>query len=185
VEWNPVPDGWRRGFGIASTSSRFAKEVLAMPKPLETFSSFRNTESTTSAAGDAAAQPWREPERPGTGERDERFPHEKLDCYRLICEVVEAVAKARDRLHGLPGEAGPQLIRAVVRTKLGIAEAAGRQSMRDRARVFGIARGEACEAAAALEIAELFGAFSAAETAALRQRLVRVAQMLTKLARLG
>ena len=136
-----------------------------MPSPLDQFSSPRNPE-------DAGAAP------------DTRFPHEKLDCYRLATEVVEGVAKARDRLHGLPGEAGPQLIRAAVRIKLGIAEAAGRQSMRDRARVFGIARGEACEAAAALEVAKLFGALSAAEAAGLRQRLVRVAQMLTRLARL-
>jgi four helix bundle protein len=38
-----------------------------------------------------------------------------------------------------------------------VAEAAGRVSPADRARVFGIARGEAMEAAAAVEIAAIAG----------------------------
>ena len=47
----------------------------------------------------------------------------------------------------------------------------------------GIARGEACEAAAALEVAMLFGALSPDEAAPARAWLVRLAQMLTRLAR--
>src|SRR5690348_717843 len=34
------------------------------------------------------------------------FAHEKLDAYRLAFEVVEFVAARRDKLRGLPGNAG-------------------------------------------------------------------------------
>ena len=119
-----------------------------------------------------------------TAPADSRFPHERLDCYRLSHEVVAFLAAHRDRLRGLPGEAGPQLERAAVRTLLNIAEAAGRQAPRDRARVFAIARGEACEAAAALEVATLYGALTAAQATWARSRLVRVGQMLSRLSRL-
>jgi len=115
---------------------------------------------------------------------DARFPHESLDCYQLSREVVAFLAAHRDRLRGLPGEAGPQLERAAVRTMLNIAEASGRQAPRDRARVFAIARGEDCEAAAALEVATLYGAFTTGEAAWVRSRLVRVGQMLSRLSRL-
>ena len=48
-------------------------------------------------------------------------------------------------------------MRAAKSAALNVAEAAGRSSRADRARVFGIARGEAMEAAAAVEIAVLAG----------------------------
>jgi len=112
-----------------------------------------------------------------------RFPHESLDAYQVAREVVAFVGQRRRQLHGLPGEAGPQLERACVRALLNTAEAAGRQGVRDRARVFAIARGEACEAAAALDVAVLFGALTSAEAAPARALLVRLGQMLTRLAR--
>jgi four helix bundle protein len=121
------------------------------------------------------------PPAPGAG----RFPHEALDCYQVAREVVAFVAQHRRQLHGLPGEAGPQLERACVRALLNTAEAAGRQGVRDRARVFAIARGEACEAAAALDVAVLFGALTVTEAAPARALLVRLGQMLTRLARPG
>jgi four helix bundle protein len=113
----------------------------------------------------------------------QRFPHEQLDCYWVAREFVAWVARHRGLLHGLPGQVGPQLERAAVRILLNIAEAAGRQGPRDRGRVFAIARGEVCEAAAALEVAELFGALAPAAAAGGRQLLVRLGQMLTRLAR--
>jgi four helix bundle protein len=48
-------------------------------------------------------------------------------------------------------------MRAAKSAALNVAEAAGRSSPADRARVFAIARGEALEAAAAVEIAVLAG----------------------------
>jgi four helix bundle protein len=108
---------------------------------------------------------------------------ESLHAYHVAREVVAFVAQYRHKLHGLPGEAGPQLERACVRALLNTAEAAGRQGVRDRARVFAIARGEACAAAAALDVAQLFGALTAIEAAPARALLVRLGQMLTRLAR--
>jgi four helix bundle protein len=66
---------------------------------------------------------------------------------------------------------------------LNVAEAAGRQGARDRARVFAIARGEACEAVAALEVAVMFGALTAADVAPARALLDRLTRMLSRLAR--
>ena len=115
--------------------------------------------------------------------KDERFPHERLDAYRVARELVAWVAGKRARLRGLPGEAGPQLERALTSALLNVAEAAGRTGGRDQARVFAIARGEACEAAAALDVVALYGVVDAASVAEARRRLVRLAQMLTVLAR--
>ena len=120
---------------------------------------------------------------PAAAGPDQRFPHERLDAYVVARELCGLIAEHRSRLRGLPGEAGPQLERSVVSTLLNIAEAAGRQGVRDRARVFALARGEACEAAAALEIAVLYGALPASVAASARALLVRVGQMLTRLAR--
>jgi len=112
-----------------------------------------------------------------------RSPLESLDAYRVAREVVAFVAAHRERLRGLPGEAGPQLERAAVSALLNVAEAAGRQGARDRARVFAIARGETCEATAALEVAVLCGAVAAAEAAPARALLDRLTRMLSRLAR--
>jgi four helix bundle protein len=147
------------GIVIGLTSSGLREEVSPMTMPHD----HRSTSPTALGA--------------------DRFPHESLDCYRVAREVVAFVAQHRRQLHGLPGEAGPQLERACVRALLNTAEAAGRRGPRDRARVFAIARGEACEAAAALDVAELFGALTTAEAAPVRALLVRLGQMLTRLAR--
>ena len=113
----------------------------------------------------------------------ERSPLESLDAYRVAREVVALVAGQRTRLRGLPGEAGTQLERAAVSAFLNVAEAAGRQGARDRARIFAIARGEACEATAALEVAMLFGALTAEQAAPARALLERLTRMLSRLAR--
>ncbi|MBI4700796.1 MAG: hypothetical protein HY744_06470, partial [Deltaproteobacteria bacterium] len=42
------------------------------------------------------------------------FPHERLEAYRLSRALLGRVAKRRGKLRGLPGQAGPQLERALV-----------------------------------------------------------------------
>ena len=81
------------------------------------------------------------------------LPHEKLRAFQearklLLCvqEARIADAKLRD-----------QAMRAAKSICLNIAEAAGRISPADKSRVYAIARGETCEAVAALEIALLTG----------------------------
>ena len=110
-------------------------------------------------------------------------PHERLDAFVVARELVAFVAQHRGRWRGLPGEAGPQLERAAVSAMLNVAEAAGRQALRDRQRVFAIARGEVCEAAAAIDVAVLFGALTAEQAAPARALLDRLTRMLSRLSR--
>jgi four helix bundle protein len=84
------------------------------------------------------------------------LPHHNLIAYRVAVELLVAVRDARVRDAGLREQA----LRAAKSACLNIAEGAGRASRADRARVFAIARGEASEACAALEIAEVLGAAS-------------------------
>ncbi|WP_394848227.1 four helix bundle protein [Pendulispora brunnea] len=77
------------------------------------------------------------------------MPHHKLRAYQLALDLLSAVKNAEIR----DGKLRDQAMRAAKSAALNIAEAAGRVSPADRARVFAIARGEAMEAAAAVEIA--------------------------------
>jgi four helix bundle protein len=82
-----------------------------------------------------------------------KLPHESLNAYQearklLACIHEAQISDARLR---------DQAFRAGTSVCLNIAEAAGRTGMADKARIFAIARGEACEAAAALDIALVAG----------------------------
>jgi len=80
-----------------------------------------------------------------------RLPHHRLVAYSVATELLLAVRAAEIRDTKLRDQA----LRAAKSACLNIAEAAGRGSPADRARVFAIARGECLEAAAAVEIAAL------------------------------
>jgi four helix bundle protein len=82
-----------------------------------------------------------------------QLPHHKLVAYGVALELLCAVRAAEIR----DAKLRDQAMRAAKSAALNIAEAAGRTSPADRARVFAIARGEAMEAAAAVEIAVLAG----------------------------
>jgi len=82
-----------------------------------------------------------------------QLPHHKLLAYQVALQLITAVKAAEIRDVKLRDQA----IRAAKSAALNIAEAAGRVSPADRARVFAIARGEAMEAAAGVEIATLAG----------------------------
>jgi four helix bundle protein len=77
------------------------------------------------------------------------FPHERLIAYQVACELLDLVRELRISDVKLRDQA----MRAAQSGCLNIAEAAGRFSGPDKARVFAIARGEACEVAAAIDIA--------------------------------
>ena len=110
-----------------------------------------------------------------------RLPHESLHAYQVARELLAFVAERRGRFRGLPGEISGHLARASASILLNIAEASGRVSIRDRKMRFGIARGETCEVAAALDAASLFGALGPEEHELARGLLVRLVQMLGKL----
>jgi four helix bundle protein len=82
-----------------------------------------------------------------------QLPHHRLVAYHVALELLHVVKAAEIR----DAKLRDQAMRAAKSAALNIAEAAGRTSPADRARVFAIARGEAMEAAAAVEIAALAG----------------------------
>jgi four helix bundle protein len=78
-----------------------------------------------------------------------QLPHHELVAYGVSVELLLAVKAANIRDAKLRDEA----LRAAKGACLNCAEGAGRVSRADKARVFAIARGEAVEAVAAVEIA--------------------------------
>lgn len=114
---------------------------------------------------------------------DGQFGFERLDVYRFAREALVVVLRNKDKLRGLPGEIASQLERAGVSTVALVAEAAGRQSRADQRNRFVMARAEANEAAAMVELAMLYGAFSDGDHHAIRSHYLRVTRMLTALIR--
>src|SRR6266699_1998854 len=77
------------------------------------------------------------------------LPFEKLIAYQEARKLLDAVRESgisESRLRD-------QALRAATSVCLNISEGAGRAGSADKARVYAIARGENCEAAAALDIA--------------------------------
>ena len=85
------------------------------------------------------------------------LPHQRLLAYQVALRFVAAVHAAAIRDAHLRDQA----LRAATSACLNTAEGAARVSRADRSRSFVIARAEACEAAAAVEIAAAAG-FTAA-----------------------
>jgi four helix bundle protein len=81
------------------------------------------------------------------------LPHHNLVAYRVAVELLLAVKDAKIRDAKLRDEA----TRSAKSACLNCAEGAGRATRADKARVFAIARGEATECVAAVEIAAYAG----------------------------
>src|SRR5207302_8702281 len=88
------------------------------------------------------------------------LPFEKLHAYQESRKLLDAVREADIS----EGRLRDQALRAATSVCLNISEGAGRAGAADKARVYAIARGENCEAAAALDIA-LAGGLCIAEPA--------------------
>jgi four helix bundle protein len=84
---------------------------------------------------------------------DFHLPHHKLETYGVAIRLLQAVREARIRDCHLRDQA----MRAAKSAALNAAEGAGRVTRPDKARCFTIARAEACEACAAVEIAVAAG----------------------------
>ena len=82
-----------------------------------------------------------------------QLPHHKLIAFEVAKELLVAVRDAHVKDSGLKDQA----LRSAKSAALNCAEGAGRVSRADKARVFAIARAEAGEAAAAVELAVLTG----------------------------
>jgi len=77
------------------------------------------------------------------------LPFEKLIAYQEARKLLDAVRESAISECRLRDQA----LRAATSVCLNISEGAGRAGSADKARVYAIARGENCEAAAALDIA--------------------------------
>ena len=101
--------------------------------------------------------------------RSVQLPHHRLVAYSQALLLLGAVRAAGLRDATLRDHA----LRSAKSACLNTAEGAGRVSRPDKARCFAIARAEACEAAAAVEIAAAAGdAGSALEVLRVADRLV-------------
>ena len=107
------------------------------------------------------------------------LPHHRLRVYGIACEMLVAVRDAHLRDAKLRDEA----LRAAKGMCLNIAEGAGRATRADKARAYTIARGEAVECAAALEISALLGDARAEDSARVAVLANSVIAMLTRLIR--
>ena len=125
---------------------------------------------------------WEHVARPFRGERTGdmfQLPHHKLIAFGVAQELLVSVRDARIRDAGLRDQA----LRAAKSACLNAAEGAGRVTRADKARAFTIARAEAVEAAAAVEIAAMAGDADAAAAERVNAIAHRLVGMLTRLVR--
>ena len=112
------------------------------------------------------------------------FDHHRLDAFsvaRLALEAGDAIARRLPRGYASLAD---QLRRALLSAFLGIAEASSRSGA-DRMARFRCARGEASEAAAALEAVQVLRLASDRDLALVLTLLDRLCAMLTRLAGLS
>jgi four helix bundle protein len=108
-----------------------------------------------------------------------QLPHHKLKAYGIAVMLLEAVKSARIRDAVLRDHA----MRSAKSACLNAAEGAGRVTRADKARAFTIARAEACEAAAAVEIAVRAGDAEAGALGPVLDYATQVIAMMTALIR--
>jgi four helix bundle protein len=107
------------------------------------------------------------------------LPHHRLLAWTAVRDLLVAVVACRLKDPKLRDEA----LRSAKSACLNTAEGAGRVSPADKARAFAIARGEAVEAAAAVEIAALCGELPPGAAAEVARRADRAVRLLTGLCR--
>jgi four helix bundle protein len=121
-----------------------------------------------------------------TNNPDHTLAHERLDAYRVAIEFLQVAELLSRRLPRAKGQLGDQLARASEGIVLRIAEGAGAEfRSAEQKRYFRSARGSAMEWAAVLDICRIRGVGTQAQVEHGRALLVRLVQMLTRLARSG
>ena len=109
--------------------------------------------------------------------------YEKLDVYRCAIEHLAFVFRSIALIPRGYSALVDQWRRAAMSVPLNIAEAVGKTSDADRNHRYSIARGEAMECGAILDVVRLIDVASEAELAAAKQLVVRVVGMLSKMCR--
>ena len=112
------------------------------------------------------------------------FDHHRLDAFAVARQALAAGDAIARRIPRGYASLADQLRRALLAAFLGIAEASSRSGA-DRLARFRCARGEASEAAAALEAVQLLHLAPEADAEAVVVLLDRPCAMLTRLAGLG
>ena len=110
---------------------------------------------------------------------ESHLPHHRLHAYTKATELLALVKSAHIRDTYLRDHA----LRAAKTACLNLAEGAGRITPRDKARSYAIARAEASEACAAVEIAAVAGDTSPEIAARIVEVGAHLVAMLTRLAR--
>lgn len=112
------------------------------------------------------------------------FAHDRLDAYRVAVEFCQLADHLVRRLPRTKGQLGDQLARASEGIVLRIAEGAGAAwRSAEQKRFFRSARASAMECAAVLDICRIRNVAPTAQLNEGRQLLLRLVQMLTKLAK--
>ena len=106
------------------------------------------------------------------------LPHHRLVAYQVSLELLRAVYAVAIR----DADQREQARKSAKSAARNIAEAAGRWTRADKARVYAIARGEVCEACAAVEIAAIIGCAKADDVAAVNALGKRLSDILGRLA---
>ena len=109
--------------------------------------------------------------------------YEKLDVYRSAVEHLAFVFRALPRIPRGYAALVDQWRRASMSVPLNIAEAVGKTSGADRSNRYSIARGEAMECGAIIDVVRLLGCIEAAELDAAKRLIVRIVEMLSRMCR--
>ena len=109
--------------------------------------------------------------------------YEKLDVYQCAIEHLACVFKWLPLLPRGHSALTDQWRRAAMSIPLNIGEGAGKTSGAERAHCYAIARGEAMECGAILDVVRLLSAIPDADLVRGKQLVVRIVEMLTKICR--
>ena len=107
--------------------------------------------------------------------------HEKLDVYRCSIEFLALSARIGAAVPRGNSILLEQLKRAALSIPLNIAEGTGKQSIQERKRYYGIARGSAMECGAILDACKVLHLADEEVLEAGKALLVRIVSMLTKM----
>jgi four helix bundle protein len=110
---------------------------------------------------------------------DSSMPHHRLVAYGVAVELLQAVRACGVKDATLRDQA----LRSAKSAALNCAEGAGRTTRGETARAFSVARAEACEAAAAVEIAAASGDAPADRAREVVRLAAQVCRMLGPLVR--
>src|SRR5258706_10901233 len=107
------------------------------------------------------------------------LPHHKLIAFQLAFELAQLIGRTRIS----DAKLREQARKSAASAALNIAEGAAKRSRAEKSRVYDIARAEACEAAAAVEIAEALDACASEDVRAIVALACRVNNVLSRLIR--